>query len=152
MKKIFLISFLFICPLIKSQERLLFSANSQYMANSEYSFSVCVGEPIIGNLSSTNITVNQGFLPLNINNPTTNIPKTDNTITVYPNPFAYSLNIKGLDLSVDNTISFISTDGHVIHKEKIQNKTINTSILPSGCYIVMITGRKEVFKDIFIKN
>lgn len=134
------------------QERLLFSANSYYIANSECIFSVSIGEPVIGDLSGASIIINQGFIPIKTNESTTNILKEDIGISLYPNPFASSLSIRGLNISGGYTISFITTDGRVVHKEKIQSKTMNTSFLPSGSYLVMITGEKEVFKDIFIKK
>jgi hypothetical protein len=78
-------------------------------------------------------------------------------ILIFPNPTNGEIYLRNIDLQLINSISIINTLGSTIKSitepEIVTNKSINTSILPTGIYFIQInenSGLKQTLK--FIKE
>ena len=68
-------------------------------------------------------------------------------LIAYPNPVADELNIDLTDATGNGTVSILSLDGRLMHKQKTKGTgiaTINLSHLPQGVYICRYSNASEI--------
>jgi hypothetical protein len=134
-----------------AQERHLISSTS-FTHQSDYKFTISIGEPIIGLLSGSKITLSQGFIPINTHQLPTNIDNRISAIEIYPNPISSTIFIKGIDLNKEYSYLIVASSGCIIERNKLTKLQIQTSQLTPGSYILTIFNNESTFKQKLIKQ
>ncbi len=123
-----------------------------YYSNSAGSLSWTMGEPISETFSDGNNTITQGFQQGSYSIVSVNeVDQPDVNITVYPNPFTSTLNIKS-DSSGPIRIEAIDMQGNSISTQSFENGQgqIDLSNLPEAIYLLRVydnNGKQlKVFK------
>lgn len=70
-------------------------------------------------------------------------------LNVYPNPAADFLRLSG---EVGDNYEIYNISGQLKHKGLVKDKTINTSTLEAGIYMLVVKGENEFFSTKFIKQ
>jgi len=134
-----------------AQERSLVSSVS-LTHQSDYLYSISIGEPIIGTLSGTTSFFSQGFIPMKSLATVSSVRKENIEVSIFPNPAHSTVKVKNIELSKNYYYLIFGLQGNLLRKELLLKNTINISTLAPGSYILKIYNDEEYFKQILIKN
>lgn len=156
MKRILLISFYCLfayCTYAQHiQKEIANSCGNSYNSTSaKLKFSI--GEPVIGKLVHSTVSLSQGFLPGSMKNSIIIPPISSPAFTVYPNPAVTCIYLKG-NLILMYRIQIFNSIGQMALQDKITGPEINVAFLKPGIYIGKLYNSNfqviQIFK--FIKN